>query len=103
MQWDPLHSRVPTACRDLRDAQEHTRSCAHQAWSARQVVSREPRLSPRLEPRTLHVEMQRRMLQQDKPEDFVIATGIQHSVRDFVTLAAEVIRYQTPLESPGRG
>jgi GDPmannose 4,6-dehydratase len=31
------------------------------------------------------------MLQQDKPEDFVIATGIQHSVREFVTLAAMVI------------
>ena len=31
------------------------------------------------------------MLQQDEPEDFVIATGMQHSVREFVTLAAEVI------------
>ena len=38
-----------------------------------------------------YVEMQWRMLQQDKPEDFVIATGIQHSVREFVTLAASVI------------
>lgn len=38
-----------------------------------------------------YVEMQWRMLQQDKPEDFVIATGVQHSVREFVTLAAEVI------------
>jgi GDPmannose 4,6-dehydratase len=38
-----------------------------------------------------YVEMQWRMLQQDKPEDFVIATGIQHSVREFVTLAAGVI------------
>jgi GDPmannose 4,6-dehydratase len=38
-----------------------------------------------------YVEMQWRMLQQDKPEDFVIATGMQHSVREFVTLAAEVI------------
>jgi GDPmannose 4,6-dehydratase len=28
------------------------------------------------------------MLQQDKPEDFVIATGEQHSVRDFVEAAA---------------
>jgi GDPmannose 4,6-dehydratase len=35
--------------------------------------------------------MQWRMLQQDKPEDFVIATGMQHSVREFVTRAAEVI------------
>jgi GDPmannose 4,6-dehydratase len=38
-----------------------------------------------------YVEMQWRMLQQEKPEDFVIATGMQRSVRDFVTLAAEVI------------
>lgn len=28
------------------------------------------------------------MLQQDQPEDFVIATGVQHSVREFVTAAA---------------
>jgi GDPmannose 4,6-dehydratase len=31
-----------------------------------------------------YVEMQWLMLQQDKPEDFVIATGEQHSVREFV-------------------
>ena len=36
-----------------------------------------------------YVEMQWRMLQQDAPEDFVIATGIQHSVRQFVELAAD--------------
>lgn len=36
-----------------------------------------------------YVEMQWRMLQQPKPEDFVIATGIQHSVRDFVNAAAK--------------
>jgi len=35
-----------------------------------------------------YVEMQWLMLQQDKPEDFVIATGQQVSVRDFVDLAA---------------
>ena len=35
-----------------------------------------------------YVEMQWRMLQQDVPEDYVIATGVQHSVRDFVTRAA---------------
>ena len=34
------------------------------------------------------VEMQWLMLQQDKPEDFVIATGVQYSVRDFVDAAA---------------
>jgi len=32
--------------------------------------------------------MQWLMLQQEQPEDFVIATGLQHSVREFVTRAA---------------
>ena len=31
------------------------------------------------------------MLQQDRAEDFVIATGRTHSVRDFVRLAFEVV------------
>ncbi len=34
------------------------------------------------------VRMQWMMLQQDEPEDYVIATGRQHSVRQFVELAA---------------
>ena len=36
-----------------------------------------------------YVEMQWLMLQQDQPDDFVIATGVQHSVRDFVNAAAK--------------
>ena len=35
-----------------------------------------------------YVEMQWLMLQQEQPEDFVIATGMQYSVRDFVNIAA---------------
>ena len=38
-----------------------------------------------------YVEMQWLMLQQDRPEDFVIATGEQHTVREFVELAAKEI------------
>ena len=38
-----------------------------------------------------YVEMQWLMLQQETPEDFVIATGEQHSVREFVELAAREI------------
>lgn len=38
-----------------------------------------------------YVEMQWLMLQQDEAEDFVIATGQQHSVRDFVNFAAEEV------------
>lgn len=36
-----------------------------------------------------YVKMQWIMLQQDKPEDFVIASGEQHSVRTFASLAAK--------------
>jgi GDPmannose 4,6-dehydratase len=35
-----------------------------------------------------YVRMQWMMLQQSKPEDYVIATGVQHSVRDFIDAAA---------------
>ena len=35
-----------------------------------------------------YVEMQWLMLQQETPEDYVIATGVQHSVREFVEHAA---------------
>src|SRR5450759_402757 len=38
-----------------------------------------------------YVEMQWLMLQQETAEDYVIATGEQHSVRDFVTYAAEEV------------
>jgi len=45
-----------------------------------------------------YVEAMWLMLQQEKPEDFVIATGVQHSVRDFVSAVANelgcVIRWQ---------
>ncbi len=38
-----------------------------------------------------YVEMQWLMLQQEEPEDFVIATGEQHSVRSFVQMAGKSI------------
>ena len=41
-----------------------------------------------------YVEMQWLMLQQDHPEDFVIATGVQYSVRDFVNKAAKELGIQ---------
>ena len=37
-----------------------------------------------------YVEMQWLMLQQDKPEDFVIATGRKVSVRSFIELALQL-------------
>lgn len=48
-----------------------------------------------------YVEMQWLMLQQSHPEDFVIATGIQFSVRDFVLRAAEKIGVTIFFEGSG--
>jgi GDPmannose 4,6-dehydratase len=48
-----------------------------------------------------YVEMQWLMLQQDKPEDFVIATGVQYSVRDFVNAAAKELGMEIRWEGAG--
>jgi GDPmannose 4,6-dehydratase len=48
-----------------------------------------------------YVEMQWLMLQQEMPEDFVIATGVQYSVRDFVNAAAEEIGMSITWEGEG--
>src|SRR6186713_466782 len=48
-----------------------------------------------------YVEMQWLMLQQEHPEDFVIATGIQYSVRDFVNAAAEELGMDIRWEGEG--
>lgn len=48
-----------------------------------------------------YVEMQWLMLQQDTPDDFVIATGVQQSVRDFVNAAAKELRMEIRWEGEG--
>ena len=47
------------------------------------------------------VEMQWLMLQQDKPDDYVIATGEQHAVREFVELAGHELGMD--IQWQGRG
>lgn len=48
-----------------------------------------------------YVEMQWLMLQQDVPEDYVIATGKQYSVRDFVNAAAKELGMEVRWEGSG--
>ncbi len=48
-----------------------------------------------------YVRMQWLMLQQEKPDDFVIASGIQYSVRDFVNMTADLLGIK--LEWQGSG
>lgn len=48
-----------------------------------------------------YIEMQWLMLQQKNPEDFVIATGVQYSVRDFVNIAANELGFNMTWEGEG--
>ena len=48
-----------------------------------------------------YVVMQWLMLQQEEPEDFVIATGVQYSVRDFVNAAAKELGISIRWEGAG--
>ncbi len=48
-----------------------------------------------------YVEMQWLMLQQEKPEDYVIATGQQYAVRDFVKAAAEELGLELTWQGAG--
>ena len=48
-----------------------------------------------------YVRMQWLMLQQDQPDDFVIATGIQYSVRQFITWAAEELGITLAFQGSG--
>jgi GDPmannose 4,6-dehydratase len=49
-----------------------------------------------------YVEMQWLMLQQDEPDDYVIATGKQHSVRDFINVAASELGMQITWQGSGK-
>lgn len=48
-----------------------------------------------------YVRMQWMMLQQDSPEDYVIATGVQYSVREFIIMAAKQLGIE--LDFSGNG
>ncbi|MCC5450287.1 GDP-mannose 4,6-dehydratase [Rheinheimera sp. UJ51] len=48
-----------------------------------------------------YVRMQWMMLQQDTPDDFVIATGVQYSVREFITWSAKELGITLRFEGTG--
>ena len=48
-----------------------------------------------------YVRMQWMMLQQDQPEDYVIATGVQYSVRQFITWSAKELGITLEFEGSG--
>ena len=47
-----------------------------------------------------YIEMQWLMLQQEKPEDFVIATGVTETVREFIEICAKRLKWNTKDNEP---
>ena len=84
----------PGARRDLRDAQDHPRACARCTRGSSECLYL-GNLDARRDWGHARdfVRAQWLMLQQERPEDFVIATGEQHSVREFCEHAARHARH----------
>ena len=70
-------------------------------WFARMLIFRKYGLSE-MGPCCDYVEMQWLMLQQEQPEDFVIATGEQYSVRDFIKMAAAELKIDLAFEGKAK-
>ncbi len=84
LERDPLQPRVPPSRGELRDPQDHHGS----GRASSRGAQKELRLGNLDAKRDWgfagdYVEAMWRMLQQDEPDDYVIATGETHSVREF--------------------
>ena len=95
-QRDFVQPRIAAAGRDVCDAQNHARGGAHQGRACRTNC-----YLGNLDAKrdwgyaTEYVEAMWLMLQQDKPDDYVIATNETHSVREFLELAFARVRSWT--------
>jgi len=101
LQRHPLQPRVPDPRRDVRHAQDHPRALRiHHGTEECLYLGNMDSLRDWGHAKD-YVRAQWLMLQQPEAEDFVIATGEQHSVRDFVSLAAAEIGIK--IEWRGKG
>ena len=102
LQRHSVQPRISAARRDLRLAQDHPRADAHPASACRRRLHLGNLDSRRDWGHARdYVRAQWLMLQQEEPDDFVIATGKQYSVRDFVVAAASLLDMK--IEWRGRG
>ena len=93
---DPVQPRVASPRPRVRDAQGHRRRRAHQA-RARRRRCRSGNLDAQRDWGFAgdYVRAMWLMLQQPKPDDYVIATGVSHSVRDLVEIGVRARRAST--------
>ncbi len=93
----------PDPRRDVRHAQDHPRARAHSARDSDQCLylGNLDALRDWGHARD-YVEAQWLMLQQETPDDYVIATGEQHSVREFVERVAAELGHRDRMAGRGR-
>ena len=92
VRGDPVQPREPAPRRELRDAEDRPRRGAHRAREAEGAAPRDARAAAGLELRARH----RRGHAPDRrgperPDDFVLASGVSHSVGDFCKAAFAVV------------
>ena len=86
-QRHPVQPREPPAGRELRDPQDHSRGGQDRGRHPGQALPGQPRRGPGLGLRPGVRRGDVAVLQQDTPQDYVVATGEGHSVREFVQAA----------------
>ena len=97
----PVQSRERTAGRDVRHPEDHACRRPYCSRKARQTLHGNLSSLRDWGYAKDYVECMWLILQNDKPEDFVIATGEQHSVREFCRLAFRHVGIE--LEFTGEG
>src|SRR5262245_33450401 len=101
LQRYSFQPREPHPGRNLRHPEDHASGRVDRVRAATDAVPRQPRCHARLGTRPRRVEGMWLILQQSEPDDYVLATGETHSVREFVEKAFAHIG--KPLVWRGRG
>ena len=94
-QRHPLQPRERAARPRVRHPQDHQLAGADQARAAGQHQPRQPRLRRDWGYAGDYVEAMWMMLQQPEPDDYVIATGETHTIREFLDVAFSIAGYDS--------
>ena len=95
LQRHPVQPRKPAARRNFVTRKITRAVAAIQPRAAGDALSRQSRCPARLGPRARLCRGHVAMLQQDEPDDYVLATGETHTVREFVEPAFDEIGITT--------
>ena len=91
LQRHPVQPRIAAPRRDVRHPQDHPRRGPHQAGLQEKLYLGNLDAKRDWGYAKEYVEAMWLMLQQDKPDDYVIATGETHSVREFFEVAFDYV------------